>query len=59
MSNFITTMAYDSRPIKILLDDKNSHYFGKKYPLFYNFKNVKNCGHVDYISAIDIALNEN
>jgi uncharacterized pyridoxamine 5'-phosphate oxidase family protein len=52
-------MAYDSRPIKLLLSDKNKIYFGKKYPLFYNFKNIKNNGEIDYISAVDIALNEN
>ena len=59
MSNFVTTSAYDSRPVKELLDDKNKRLFGKKYPLFYNYKNIKNNGEIDYISAIDIALNEN
>ena len=59
MSNLVTTISYDTGPVKTLLDDKNKHLFGKKYPLFYNYKNVKPNGEVDYISAVDIALNEN
>ena len=56
MSNMITILSYDSRPIKILLDDKNQHLFKPKYPLFYNYKHTDLRGDVKYQSAIDIAF---
>jgi hypothetical protein len=55
----ITILSYDSRPIKILLDDKNQHLFKPKYPLFYNYKHTDLRGDVKYQSAIDIALEAN
>ena len=59
MSNMVTILSYDNRAIKVLLDDKNKSTFGKKYPMFYNFKHVEKSGDVSYISAIDISLNAN
>ena len=59
MSNMITILSYDSRPIKILLDDKNQDLFRRKYPLFYNYKHTDLKGDVRYQSAIDIALEAN
>ena len=57
MSNMVTILSYDSRAIKVLLDDNSS--FGKKYPMFYNFEHIEKNDEVTYISAIDIALNAN
>ena len=37
MSNMVTQLAYDSRPIQILLKQENDKYFSTKYPLFYKF----------------------
>lgn len=59
MSNMVTILAYDTRPIKILLDDKNEALFGTKYPLFYNYKHQDPKGVTKYQSAIDIALEAN
>ena len=53
----VTILSYDSRAIKVLLDDNSS--FGKKYPMFYNFEHIEKNDEVTYISAIDIALNAN
>ena len=55
--SLINYLAFDSKSIKLLLDDgdglsgKNSKCFGSEFPVFY-----KNS---DYRSAIDIALEKN
>ena len=41
MSNMVTILSYDSRAIKVLLDEKNKGLFGPKYPLFYNFEHIE------------------
>jgi hypothetical protein len=57
MSNLITILAYDSRPVKSLLKNPTNC---KKYPLFYTFKIFvfKKNGKTRVMNAIDIALKE-
>lgn len=59
MSNMLTFLSYDSRPIKVLLSESNNHLFSTKYPLFYNYKHTHQDGNIRYQSAIDIALEAN
>lgn len=59
MSNMLTILSYDSRPVQTLLSEKNRHLFNSKYPLFYNYKHTNHNGDVKYQSAIDIALEAN
>lgn len=35
MSNMCTILSFDSRSIKVLLDEKNNQYFHKDFPIFY------------------------
>lgn len=59
MSNMLSRLSYDSRPIKILLSENNSKFFNMKYPLFYCNKVVDSKGVTKYQSAIDISLDAN
>jgi len=47
----VTYLAFDSRSIKSLLDEKNHDYFQKEFPLFYKNEDGR--------SAIDVSLSKN
>ena len=34
-SNMVSILCFDSRSMRELLDDKNSHHFSKDFPIFY------------------------
>ena len=59
MTNMLSKLSYDSRPIKILLSEKNSRFFSIKYPLFYCNEVKDSKGNINYQSAIDISLDAN
>lgn len=60
-SNMASILAFDSRSLKHLLDDKNSQFFSEEFPMFYKNKIIKTNkpGKYFYRSAIDMALRNN
>jgi len=60
-SNMVSILSFDSRSMKVLLDESNEEYFDEKYPLFYRnkLKKLDNKGKNFYRSAIDNALRNN
>lgn len=60
-TNMASILAFDSRAMKYLLDEKHSDFFCDDYPLFYKNKMVKlnNRDKFFYRSAIDMALQAN
>ena len=55
----LTQLAYDSRPIQILLNEQNEQFYNSKYPLFYKFLALDKNGQSTYKSALDISLESN
>ena len=57
----VSILSFDSRSMKILLDDKNSSFFQSQFPIFYKNKIQKsnNKNKFFYRSAIDSALRNN
>jgi hypothetical protein len=51
LKNMVTYLSFDPRSIKYILDDRNSKYFSKDFPLFYMDRTKK--------SAIDVAMDNN
>ena len=60
-TNMVTILSFDSRAMKVLLDEEMSHYFTPEYPLFYKSKIQKtdNKDKFFYRSAIDMAIENN
>jgi hypothetical protein len=42
MGNLISMLSFDSRIMKLLLDEKRSHSFTNEYPLFYKMRQRNN-----------------
>lgn len=60
-SNMASILSFDSRSLRVLLNDKNNQYFQQQYPIFYKNK-IKKTNNKDkyfYRSPIDSALRNN
>jgi hypothetical protein len=60
-TNIVSILAFDSRSMQYILDDKFSNFFDQEYPLFYKNK-IQKTNKKDkyfYRSAIDNALRNN
>ena len=57
----VSILAFDSRSMEYILDEKNENFFDQQYPLFYKNKIPKtnNKDKYFYRSAIDNALRTN
>jgi hypothetical protein len=61
-ANMVSMLAFDSRSMKVLLDEKtNKDYFKEEFPIFYRNKLQKsnNRNKFFYQSAIDVAYKNN
>lgn len=59
MSNMCTILSFDSRSIKVLLDEKNNQYFHKDFPIFYKIMQKKRGLETYTRSALDVAIENN
>lgn len=60
-ANMVSILSFDSRSMKVLLDDANKEFFQSEFPVFYRNKMPKqnNKDKSFYRSAIDNALRNN
>lgn len=60
-TNMASILSFDSRSLRVLLDDKNNQYFQQQYPIFYKnkIKKTNNKEKYFYRSPIDSALRNN
>ena len=57
----VSILAFDTRSMESLLNEKNSQYFSDEYPIIYKNKICKDNSstHYFYRTAIDVALRNN
>jgi len=60
-ANMVSILSFDSRSMKVLLDDSNAEFFQSDFPIFYKNKIPKPANKKKYFyrSAIDNALRNN
>jgi hypothetical protein len=60
-TNMVSILAFDSRSLQLLLEDKNNQFFQTDYPIFYKNKITKsnNTSKYFYRSPVNSALRNN